>query len=214
MERINKRIRFSKEYKSWLEDLERNNLPHPSYNSSNGKYYPDILMELLKIQRGCCAYTQKRLCQDESVFAPQNWVEGKYQGKISSSYGELEHFDEGLKVNKAWDWENLFVVDEKVNKNKGSAPVDYILKPDLDSFLPEDLLSYHIPTHRFVANPRKSSEEKIRIKEMIKILGLNFPVIQRDRGSYLNENRKKDGFSSQPNQYFAAFRHCKAKFPR
>ena len=48
MKKIDKTNILSTKYKDWEEGLES----HPVYNSSNNKYYKDIVMNLLYVQKG------------------------------------------------------------------------------------------------------------------------------------------------------------------
>jgi hypothetical protein len=145
MKKIDKSQILSKDYKEWLENLENNN--HPKYNSSNFKYYNDIKMSLLYCQNGLCAYTEQLLC-DSKYITDDNWDEKKYKRSLSkddknSIQGDLEHFDESLKKNKAWSWDNFFVVATHNNcRIKGTKAIKYILKPDDENYDPYKYLEF------------------------------------------------------------------------
>ena len=104
MRKIDKNEILSQDYKKWLESLE--NSKHPEYKSSNFKYYNDIKMSLLSSQNALCAYTEQLLC-DPKYITNDNWNEKKYIRELTqedkhSIQGDLEHFDESLKTDKAW----------------------------------------------------------------------------------------------------------------
>jgi hypothetical protein len=185
MKKIDKNQQLSTVYQSWENDLEANDTPHPSYNSSMGTYYKDIVMDALRCQNGLCAYTEIQLCPPQYLTA-ENWVNGRYHGVLDGRVhnGDLEHFDELLKwkdrVNyqhKDWLWSNFFVVESNTNNRKGLKPIDYILKPDNDSYDPFELLDYSPNTHLYIANLSLPEIDRIRIKKMIEVLGLNFPNV-------------------------------------
>lgn len=119
MRKIDKSNILSTEYKKWLdEELNTKNKKHPT--NSRHKYRQDVMMNLLHCQKGVCAYTEKFLCDPEDI-SKDNWQEGRYRSKDRKYYGELEHFDPELKKDKFWEWGNLFVVHETVNRLKGDA---------------------------------------------------------------------------------------------
>lgn len=135
MQKIDKNIRFSTEYKSWLEELDSNDKPHPSYDTYR-KYYNDVKLELLRCQGGLCAYTEMKLC-DSSTFSEDKWEKGRCKTKETiESFGQLDHFDPTLKKKKGWLWSNLFVVHDHINTVvKRDKTVDYILKPERMSMI-------------------------------------------------------------------------------
>jgi len=61
MKNIDKSVILSTAYKEWEENLEAKQLPHPAYNSSQGQFYRDIIMNLYHCQNGLCAYTERTL---------------------------------------------------------------------------------------------------------------------------------------------------------
>ena len=131
MRKIDKSVTLSIVYKQWEERLEASASKHPNYTSSNFRYFEDIKMNLFHCQDGLCAYTEKRLCPEG--YGSENWENGRYASNIPDSIGHLEHFDESLKTNKAWLWDNLFMVLEKVNVQKSNEPINNILKQKRDS---------------------------------------------------------------------------------
>ncbi len=130
MRKIDKTCNLSTAYKSWEEEFENKNLHHDEYNSSKGKYYRDIVMQLYHCQNGICAYTEQILCKKE-YYSENNWEDGRFNSNIDSKpKGSLEHFDPSKKSTKGWLWDNFFMIDAEVNsvKFKGNKSVDYILK--------------------------------------------------------------------------------------
>lgn len=184
MRKIDKTIHCSTAYRDWEAQLEAQKQPHPAYNSSNGMYYKDIVMELLRCQGGICAYTEVHLCSQEALNATM-WENGCYSSKIKENNGALEHFDESLKYKsgdpqsqqKDWLWSNFFVVDSDTNTRKGTKPVDYILKPDSDDYDPFRLLAYSPLTGFYQPNSNLPDVDKDRVKSMIDTLGINFPAL-------------------------------------
>jgi hypothetical protein len=189
MKKINKKQQLSTVYKKWENDLEEKNTPHPKYNSSQGEYYIDIVMDLLRCQNGLCAYTEVQLCPPQ-YLTEDKWVDGRYkehiEGKVHN--GQLEHFDERLKwkeksknadtdviyQKKDWLWSNLFLVDTDTNNRKSTKSIDDILKPDLDNYDPFKLFDYSSFTHMFTPNTDLPKSEQDRIRTMIDVLGINF----------------------------------------
>lgn len=176
MKRIDKSVILSTAYKKWEENLEAHQCPHPAYNSSKGMFYHDIIMNLYHCQNGLCAYTERTLVL--TGLENHCWnQEGRYSADLPSHFGELEHFDESLKSNKGWLWDNLFMVDGKINRKKSSREINNILKPDLPEYDPFALLSYDHEKHIFFANTQNIdlTEEDIKsINDMIDILGINY----------------------------------------
>ncbi len=183
MRKIDKNQQLSTAYQIWENNLEINGLDHPSYNSSQGEHYKDIVMDALSCQNGLCAYTEIQLCPPQYLTA-ENWENGRYKGIIEGRVhnGQLEHFDERLKwkdkegyQRKDWLWSNFFIIQSDTNNLKSTKTVDYILKPDSDDYDPFSLLEYSLQTHQYIANLDLPEVDRIRIKNMIEILGLNFP---------------------------------------
>jgi hypothetical protein len=176
MKNIDKSVILSTAYKEWEENLEAKQLPHPAYNSSQGQFYRDIIMNLYHCQNGLCAYTERTLVL--TGLENHCWnQEGRYSADLPSHFGELEHFDESLKPDKGWLWDNLFMVDGKINRKKSSRGINNILKPDLPEYDPFLLLSYDHEKHVFFANTQNTdlTEEDIKsINDMIDILGINY----------------------------------------
>lgn len=179
MQKIDKSNNLSTIYKAWLDSKEAAGENHPKYEHSKTKrdFYNDIKFDLLRCQNGLCAYTEMVLC-DDSILTEDNWVDGKYNfiEGVTEGSGQLEHFDESLKPDKAWLWDNLFMADDRINKSvKGKKSVDYILKPDLDGYDPLDMMEFNIELNIYIANSNKTPDEKRRINEMIETLGINYP---------------------------------------
>jgi hypothetical protein len=200
MRKIDKSKQLSTAYKAWENGLENNNTPHPSYNSSNGEYYKDIVMDALRCQNGLCAYTEIQLCPPQYLTA-DNWENVHYKGIIENRVhnGQLDHFDEQLKwkdkklknnnnleeiedktivyQHKDWLWSNFFVIDSDTNNNKSDKEVDYILKPDSEDYNPFKWLDYSTELHMFTPKWDLPEVERIRIKNMLRVLGINFPNV-------------------------------------
>lgn len=203
MRKIDKTIRFSTVYKTWLENLEANNELHPSYDTYR-KYYNDVKFELLRCQLGLCAYTEIELCE-EDILTADNWTNGKYDydAEATQASGHIEHFDPKLKPKKGWLWSNFFMVDNHINTPvKGSQEIDDIMKPDADDYDPKDRLEFDSELNTYIPSSKKTPEEQERIKKMIKVLGLNFGHIKRKRKSFINQlkDRIEDG-TFKPEKY-------------
>lgn len=181
MKKINKTCDLSTVYKTWEEGLETTKQPHPKYNSSKGKFYWDIIMQLHRCQGGLCAYTEQELC-DEPFFAAEKWIDEKYSENpgYEGRFGDLEHFDESKKSKKEevigrqdWLWDNFFVVHSEINRRKGTKSVDDILKPDLPDYDPFEKLEYDFETHVFLPNSNLPENDFKRVENMINTLGIN-----------------------------------------
>ncbi len=175
MQKIDKSQILSTNYKTWHDGLGNT---HPPYNSSSNEYYHDIKMSLLYCQKGLCAYTEEILC-DEKYFEISNWENGQYatsliQEQKNEIKGDLEHFDESLKSQKAWLWDNLFIVDTHINcRVKHTKPIKNILKPDSSSYEPNKYLDFDYETGVFFPNVNLTEQEKSDVKYMIDTLGIN-----------------------------------------
>ena len=170
-------------YKEWLEELEKNNKTHPHTDT----YYVDVLMNLLHCQNGVCAYTEELLCEPE-LLGRKNWQKGRYKEKQPERLGEIDHFDPKLKKELYWQWENLFVVLERINRLKGKKAVDGMFKPDSPGYDPGKYLEYDVETHRFRPHGDiKDKGLKKSVERMLKILNINYGPIHHKRRSYLNK---------------------------
>jgi hypothetical protein len=209
MQKINKNKILSKNYKKWLETLKEKE--HPKYNSSNNKYYNDIKMSLLYCQNGLCAYTEQELC-DNKFITSSNWDKEKYKTKLSklekdSIQGDLEHFDEDLKLKNGWLWSNFFVVSSHNNCRikHTKAIIKDILKPDDKNYNPYKYLGFDFETGIFYPNINLNKQEKEKVKYMIEILGIN--CINSQRKKYLEDllERMEVGLGTKPYQYITAW---------
>lgn len=208
MRKIDKSNILSKEYKEWLDGLVDNE--HPEYNSSKFKYYYDIKMSLLYCQDGLCAYTEQLLCEDKYISI-DNWDDDKYIKELTkedkhSIQGDLEHFDESLKKKKAWLWSNLFIVSTHNNcRIKGTKPIKDILKPDSKDYDPYKYLDFDYEEGIFIPNINLSKDEKEDVTYMIRILGLN--CILNDRNKQLKDwiDMNELGLKVTPYRYFTAW---------
>lgn len=174
MRKLNKTITKAKAYKKWHDEIVNNDEDFPVYNSSNGDYYGDIVAELLIIQNGLCAYTERLLYNVDEVNTLK-WEDDKLQSSIPKVDGDLEHFDPSLKKKQGWLWDNFFMVDGKVNKKvKGQKSVDYILKPDEEDYDPFLLMEYDFELHQYKANAKELNQtDQKRVDDMIILLGIN-----------------------------------------
>lgn len=142
-------------------------------------------------------------------FDEIHWIKGRYNQPFPKHLGDVEHFDESLKGNKGWLWNNLFIVLGRVNNQKGIKPVSNILKPDHEEFNPYDLLDYNFKEHIFFANAKNtnlSQEQLNEINRMIDVLGLNF--VKDFRKKYVSERIKALEFGLVPDpveEYMTAF---------
>ncbi len=181
MKKIDKDLALATSYKKWLEGLKGKK--HPSYTSSNHKYYYDIIANLLWVQQGLCAYTEMFLINKTSV-SKEKWKEGEFQK--FEFLGQLDHFDPTLKDKKGWEWDNFFVVHSDVNvKRKRDKKVNGIIKPDQKTYDPFHFLEYDFKQHHFLPNRNRTIKEQDLILEDINILGLNFQPIIDYRIEYL-----------------------------
>ena len=184
MRKIDKTIILSKKYKEWEGGLEADS--HPEYNSSRNRYYHDIKMNLLHCQKGLCAYTEQLLC-DKKYLDQTCWDDEKYTKTLSTEdrhaiQGDLDHFDESLKVNNGWLWDNFFVAATHNNcRIKGSKEVKAILKPDSPNYDPYKYLTFDSEEGIFGANGALNDAEKQAVEYMIKTLGLNCIADERKR---------------------------------
>ena len=185
---------LSSSYKVWVDKLEADNKNHPLSRT----YYNDVVMELYRCQRGVCAYTEDRICPSE-LYQEPNWQDGKYKLlentdiKANGHYGELEHFDPKLKDEKYWLWDNLFMIQAKINGIKSGQDIVPYLKPDLEEYSPEKYFDYDQETHRFTVNTDVEDETMEReIKYMMEeVLCLNHGMVRTNRRDYINEIKSK-----------------------
>lgn len=204
MRRINKNTVLSTTYKEWVDKLNRDSVKHPQKNNT---YYYDVAMNLLHCQKGVCAYTEMFLC-DSRFWDESNWENGRYKYKKPEFLGELDHLDHRLKADKYWDWDNLFVVLEKVNRRKGTREVDEILKPDTPGYDPMVYLEYNEKYDVFVPHAGiKDDLTKKRIQHMLDALQINFDPVRRERRRFLKEVLKSQ-FMNEPikiDRFFTAY---------
>jgi hypothetical protein len=206
MQKIDKSQILSTNYKTWHNSLGDN---HPTYNSSNNKYYNEIKMCLLHCQKGLCAYTEEMLC-DEKYFDISNWQNGKYtpltQIQKNEIQGDLEHFDESLKTQKAWLWDNLFIVDTYINcRVKHTKAIKNILKPDSSTYDPYKYLDFNYETGVFFPNINLTQQEKDDVAYMIEVLGINCFFSQRKKQLQEWKDRIDVGLNVQPYRFITAW---------
>jgi hypothetical protein len=179
MRKIDKTAILSKVYKNWEESLNE----HPTYDSSDNKFYYDVVMNLFHCQNGLCAYTEKSLCNPKYIDS-SFWQDDKYPYSKEKSLfnGSLDHFDSTKKKSQSWLWDNLFMVDSDTNRRKGTKEVDEILKPDRADYDPFKLLEYDIKTHSFIANTELPEEAQIKINHLLDdVLGVNHSSVCFER---------------------------------
>ena len=108
-----------------------------------------MVFNLLFCQKGVCAYSEILLCK-EPLYEINRWNNGRYQAPIGTNYfGSLDHFNSGLKKNKAWLWDNLFMVHSDLNRDKAQKEISILPKPDTTNYAPENYLDYDIVNHIF-----------------------------------------------------------------
>ena len=207
MQKIDKSVILSTNYKTWHDGLGDT---HPPYNSSSNKYYNDIKMSLLHCQKGLCAYTEEMLC-DEKYFEILNWQNGQYNTSLTSEQkkqiqGDLEHFDESLKPQKAWLWDNLFIVNTYINcRVKHTKPIKNILKPDSPTYDPDKYLDFDYDTGVFFPNTNLSPQELNDVAEMIEVLGINCFYSQRKKQLQEWKDRIEVGLDVNPHRFITAW---------
>lgn len=204
---------LSAKYKEWVEKLDSESKIHPKSSS----YYYDVVMELYRIQKGVCAYTEMHICIPE-VCNPAMWTNGKYKVpdeaifKRTDHFGELEHFDPSLKGDKYWRWDNLFMIHSTINSRKSNRKVIPYVKPDLDDYSPEKYFDYDDNTHRFIPNTDITDTDKIKeIQYMIdNVLFLNHGVVLNERRNFINNIRfnKEYGLTYTIDRFFTTVKWC------
>jgi hypothetical protein len=203
---------LSTKYKKWVDDLEKNKKKHPDSRT----YYDDIVMELYRCQKGVCAYTERFICVP-SLYESENWVDGNYKTNDEAEFnrtdhaGELEHFDPRLKKNQYWLWDNLFMIDAKINSLKSDKDIVYFLKPDSEEYSPEKYFDYDEETHRFIPNTDWDEAKQIEIKHFIdNVFYLNHGVILTERRNFINDLRTKINNKSDYkfDRFFTATKMC------
>jgi hypothetical protein len=211
MRKIDKSEILSIAYKEWEKNLKDEN--HPKYSSSH-KYYLDIKLSLLYCQKGLCAYTEEVLC-DPKFINIDNWNEQEYSKVLTKENkyeikGDLEHFDESLKVEFGFSWDNLFVVNSHNNcRIKGRKPIKNILKPDNKDYSPYKYLEFfmdnELDNYIFIPNSELSEIEKEDVAYMIEVLGLN--CIEYDRRKQIREwlDKADIGLPVDPYRYITAW---------
>lgn len=211
MRKIDKSILLATKYKEWLDDLSKKEKNHPKYNSSNFKYYYDIVANLVWLQAGLCAYSERKM-QDPLRCAPEKWKDGAF--KQFQFSGHLDHYNNTLKSSKGWDWNNFFIIDADLNvKNKRDNCPNGILKPDLADYDPNFYLEYKLPDHIFVPNRNLDFETQEKVRHDLTCLGLNFDPIIDIRKEYLGPQLAKIEYQVQTPeqvrvnlfQFFTAF---------
>jgi len=189
-----------------------------AYNSSHYKYYNDVLCNLLICQNGLCAYSELRLISEAKLAKLQLLLIEENITQRPECPADIEHFDRKLTATDGWNWDNLFAVFDSLNqkikarrekeleKETGSF-VDYILKPDLETYNPNALLFYNREEHIFIANPNLSEIEAINVEKMIYVLGINYDFIKMQRKAFVEDKIYQK--NPEINQFFTAFEMSK-----
>ena len=211
MQKIDKSNIRSTVYKAWVEGLSGN---HPAYSSSQ-TYVKDIKMSLLACQNGLCAYTEELLC-DRALLSDDNWEDGKYIGDLTNQNlinGDLEHFDCTLKGTRGYLWDNLFMANSNINcRVKGTRAVENILKPDRDVYDPYVYLQFDDKINAFIANQNLPDEDKVKVEEMIIVLGINSNAFKRAKQiKNLKEDIELGLPLSEPDEYITSWKMTKEK---
>ena len=204
MKKIDKSKILSDEYFKWMKALEE----HPEYSSSH-KYIQDIKMNLLYCQNGLCAYTEELLC-DLTLLKDNCWEDGRYTQSLEHEdliNGDLEHFDCTLKENKAYLWDNLFMVNSNINcRVKGTKAINPILKPDAKDYDPIKYLQFDDKINKFIPNINLSEQEKIDVMEMIETLGINKNAFKRAKQiKDLKEDFEFESDLKEPHEYITSW---------
>lgn len=217
MQKINKSEILATVYQQEIDELNTKNEAHPKYYSGH-KYYKSVLLSLLFCQNGLCAYTELRLIEIADLEKYKTQIKeqnGEFSREINfETPAQIEHFDESLKQEKAWEWSNLFAVFDSVNtKVKGTKSVDSILKPDSAEYNPFEMLEYNIENHVFTAHSDLAENMASRVENMIKTSGLNWKFIRNQRRAYLEELLEKcqNGLKIKPHQFITAFEMSKSE---
>ncbi len=212
MRSIDKSEIVSKDYENWHSSLTTGS--HPSYNSSSNVHYFDIKMSLLYCQDGLCAYTEQRLC-DVALLNHINWDDKKYSKVLTmdeknSIQGDLEHFDESLKENNGWSWNNFFVVSTHANcRIKGRKLIIPILKPDTTDYEPSKYLEFDFDAGVFIPKHTLNKSQKSDVEYMIQTLGINCIYSQRKKRLDEWKDRIEVGLDVEPDEYITAWEMTK-----
>jgi len=167
-----------------------------------------------------CIFRKKILDENEIEECKKYFIDGRYNKTNFEIAVDIEHFDSTLKTSNPWLWDNLFVVlsvinqkakrkgEEDMMKKYGGKGVNDILKPDLETYNPFELLCYDWKKHEFNPNDKTLENNTYEIVlDMIKVLGLNFGSVKRDRKEYLETSieQYKSKKLTKPTQFFTAF---------
>lgn len=214
MRAISKTIVYATAYKDWESDL--GNGKHPKYAATG--HYKSIMAELLILQDGVCAYSEKRLVEkNELEEYKKSFVNGKFTGEIKRMPIDLEHFDSRLKEDFGWRWSNFFAVDSNINQKekrieearliKEGKSVHSLMKPDNIGYDPFSLLDYEPLSNMIISNTKLDSNKKEQVDEMIICLGLNNGSIKSSRKRYFAELkfRESTGEVVIPDQFFTSW---------
>ena len=196
-------------YADWLALVDKGTDTNKDFRT----HYDDIVMNLYQCQQGVCAYTEAFICPAE-LYGENNWANGKYKIANDAAFtrvdhrGELEHFDASKKKAQYWNWDNLFMIEARINSIKTNKPVAIYLKPDVADYSPEKYFDYDEETHRFIPNTAIDDDAMVaEIRKMIdEVLCLNHGVVLKDRENYIKElkDKKQRGQDYTVDRFFTA----------
>lgn len=179
MQKLNKSSFRGNKYWEWY--IKNYNLRNIKYddNSLKQQFYDDIVANLIKIQKGVCAYSERKISELSLIENEGNWtVDGFKIGNLLAGmriWGaiNLDHWNPKLKNTCGWSWDNFFLVDTKINQIKNDR-IPKILKPDSEIYDPFKYLDYDFNNLKFAVSQNiKDVSEFQDIQNDIKILGLN-----------------------------------------
>lgn len=145
MRKIDKSKIRSKAYSEWFRKIREEKKKHKTCS----KYKLDVVMSLLYCQKGVCAYTEMLLCApellEEKCWNTEQYIDRNVNVDI---FGHLEHFDPHLKKEYYCEWENLFVIHEKINVLKNDEDITDLVdfKPDSEKYNPCEIFDYDLST--------------------------------------------------------------------
>lgn len=215
MRKIDKTTILSTVYKEWEQTFERDGKSHGTYNSSKNEFYLDVVFNLLFCQKGVCAYSETLLCADH-LYEINLWEKGRYKvNNDAKKLGSLDHFNPNLKKDKAWLWDNLFMVHSDLNRDKAKKEITFLPKPDSDNYLPEKYFEYDSISHIFFPNHTLEMHVQEKIKSDILILGINHPTIVSQREQYIQPILERHKYTNDKTlstkQFFTALEMSLAK---
>jgi hypothetical protein len=213
MKKIDKSKILATQYHTWLKKLKKEDEIHYDTSKYRTAHYLDVLLNLIIIQDGLCAYTEFRLVdQDKIPQLKAAFVAGKYTSTKPESSFEIEHFNSALKSIKGWEWSNLFAVYDSINTKvkriqESKLGINNILKPDTKQYDPNKYLDYDIDLHIFFPAEHISKAEQKNVIDMIQVLGLNWGQIKMKREEFIKQQIFKREHNTPTNihQFITAY---------